>query len=117
MQVKECDLTKEAQNIEPPNRVRLIKDPSARKYVSPPFERLRLGENMYEPNKNSKKKPKVALSLQASQEKRNFTKSEGLPSNDRARKTIAKEKLRQMSKITNELYATCAVNELNRTTK
>ena len=96
----------------------MIKDPSTRKYNSPPFERLRLSENMYEPNKNSKRKPKVAaLSVQASQEKRNFTKGDGEPSDDRVRKTIAKEKLRQMGKITNDFYATVAVNELNKTVK
>ena len=96
----------------------MIKDPSTRRYNSLPFERLRLCENMYEPNKNSKRKPKVAaLSVQASQEKGNLTKGDGEPSNDRVRKTIAKEKLRQMGEITKDFYATVAVNEVNRTVK
>ena len=117
MQVQGCDLSREAQNIEATSRVRLIKDPSARREISVPFSKLRASEIAYEPNKNIKKKPKISLSVQASQEKCNFTRGEGEPSNDKVRKTIAKEKLRQLGKITSEFYATCAVNELSKTVK
>ena len=49
--------------MEPASRVRLLKDPSERKDLSVPFAKLRIFENVYEPNKNSKQKPKVSLSV------------------------------------------------------
>ena len=48
MHVEKCDLPREAQNIETIQRVKLIKDPSAKKERPAPFEKLRIADTAVE---------------------------------------------------------------------
>ena len=46
-----CDLPKEAQNIEPLTRVKLIKDPSTKKDRPIAFDKLRIADTAIERNR------------------------------------------------------------------
>ena len=48
MQIIKCDLPKEAQNIEPITRVKLVNDPGSKKGRPVPFEKLRFAETAVE---------------------------------------------------------------------
>ena len=55
--------------------------------------------------------------MQVTQDKRNFTQAEGLPSTDHLRQTVANEKLNQLEKITKEYYHTIQANAASQTVK